>query len=371
MAGIDVFVTVEDITTKMLTYESIELHRADTLGGAYALKETEPLVADTYYYTINNSDGNLNHWYKFRFHHATGPVNSPFSNPFRVDGVTRLRGRQAALAKYGAGIVIANTGTVATKITTSDYRFKTPLFRTDRGKGSWVLVATGNRVGDMRIVKSSDPTAGDLDVSPDFSGALADGDEVEWHTLADPTVWNDALNRGMVRYSYMDRVPLQGVSGQEEYDLSMIPWLIDPEQIHDVRHYPVSTVDIDKPYGIGGKWWRPRWDRERIILQVHPATTDVLYLECTRPMPPLYTDDSAAPPVCAEELVAALAYDEVLAWLSRPTNGTSEERESWRKQRRAHLPELRRLLYKHRPKPRYGPVQLPYPPVSPSRFKAR
>lgn len=371
MAGIDIFVTVEDITAKMLTYESIELHRSATLGGSYALEETEALIAGQYHYTINDADGTLNHWYKYRFHHATGPVNSGFSNPFRVEGVTRLRGRQAALAKYSAGIVIINTGTVATKITTEDYHFKTSLFRADHGKGSWVLIATGNRAGDMRLIKSSDPTAGDLSVSPDFSGALADGDEVEWHTMADPMVWNNAFNRGMARYFYLDRVPIVGVSGQEEYDLSSLPWLIDEEQVHDVRHYPTPNLDIDRSYGVGGKWWRVRRDREQLVLVVSPATTDTLYLEATRPMPPLYTDDAAAPPVCAEELVAALTYDEVLAWLSRPASGAAEERASWRRQRRMHLPELRRLLYEHRPKPRYGPAQLPYPPVTPSRFRAR
>lgn len=68
--GIDVFVTVEDVNTQMDTYESIEVHRSNTLTGAYSLVETETLVASTYHYTINNSDGDLNKWYKYRF---TGP----------------------------------------------------------------------------------------------------------------------------------------------------------------------------------------------------------------------------------------------------------------------------------------------------------
>lgn len=377
MAGVDVYVTVEDITTKMLTYESIELHRCATLGGNYALEETEALVAGTYYYAINDADGTLNHWYKYRFHHATGPVNSEFSNPFRVDGVTRLRTRQAALAKYGAGIVLVNTGTDSDKLTTADYRLASSFFTTDRGKGSWVYVATGTRLGDARIVSGSTPSDGELEVNPDFSGALANGDEVEWHTLADPTVWADAINRGLARYFFLDRVPIKGVANQDEYSLASVPWIISEEQVHDVRHYPLraSGADdgVDQPYGVNGKWWKIRQDRDALTLIISPtiAATEVLYLEATRPMPPLWTDASAAPPICAEELVAALAYDEVLSYLSRPANGTAEERKTWQAQRKDHLPELHRLLRKHRPRPRYSPPQLPFPPVVPQPFQAR
>ena len=377
MSGVDIFVTVEDIATKLLTYESIELHRAATKEGSYTLEETKALAANTYYYTINDTDGTLNHWYKYRFHHATGPVNSDFSNPFRVEGVTRLRARQAAIARYGAGIVLVNTGTVATQIVTSDYRVKSSLFRTDRGKGSWVYVTTGNRAGDKRIVRSSTPTSGVMAVEPNFGGALANGDEIEWNWLADPTAWDDALNRALARYYFVDRVPIVGVANQEEYSLASVPWLLSDEQIHDVRYYPsrVGGIDdgIDQPFGVNGKWWSVRQDREALTLIISPTidSSRVLYLECTRPLPPLYTDASAAPPVCAEELTAALLYDEVLAYLTRPNNGSADDRRSWAAQRKEHAPELHNLLVKHRPHPRYAPAQLPFPPVVPRPFQAR
>ena len=377
MSGVDVFCTVEDITTKLLTYESIELHRASTPAGAYSLVETKPLVAATYYYTINNADGDLNKWFKYRFHHATGPVNSDFSNPFRVEGVTRLRARQAALARYGAGVVLTNTGTVATQLVTSDYRVKSPLFRPGRGKGSWLYVTTGLRAGDKRIVDGSTPSSGIMTVEPDFSGALANGDEVEWNWLADPTAWDDALNRALARYYFVDRVPLVGVANQEEYSLASIPWLLSADHVHDVRYYPSRTsgVDdgIDRPFGVNGKWWSVRQDREALVLIISPTidSSTVLYLECTRPMPPLYTDASAAPPVCAEELVAALLYDEVLAYLINPNNGSADDLRFRATQRKEHAPELHNLLVKHRPHPRYATAQLPFPPVVPRPFQAR
>ena len=366
-------IVVEDITTQMDTYDHIQIHRATSVDGTYTDQSLdEALVALTYYYEIEDSGGDLNKWYKYRFYNDTGPVGSAFSDPFRVDGVTRLRAIQRALEDYNAGMVMESTTAGSSSIIkTLDTRHKSTAYRDGRAKGAWIYITTGDRAGQDTIIVDSDVSEGHITVNPALTGSLTSGDQLEHHWLAPRRVWDGAFNRAMARYYYIDRVPLQGVAGEEEYDLSVIPWLIDPEQVHDVRHYPASGVDVDKPYGIGGKWWRPRWDREKVVLQIHPATTDTLYLECTRPMPPLYTDASAAPLGCAEKLVVALTYDEVLAWLSRPGNGSAEDRTSWRRQRRGHLPELRRLLSKYRPKPRYGPVQLPWPPVAPRRFVAR
>ncbi|KKL22220.1 hypothetical protein LCGC14_2437610, partial [marine sediment metagenome] len=175
------------------------------------------------------------------------------------------------------------------------------------------------------------------------------------------------------RYWYVERVPLVGVADQEEYDLSVIPFLRDAEQIHDVRWYPTSGIDVDESFGVAGRWWRVREDVGVLTLQIKPAiaATQTLYLETTRPMPSLYTDASAAPPVASEELVAALAYDEVLAYLSAPGRGTLDSRNKWREARAVHASELHRLLVKHRPKPRQGSPKLPWPPVVPSPWSAR
>ena len=364
---------VEDVATQLLTYDRINVYRAPTLTGTYSSIGTVALVAGTFYYSFSDSGGDLNKWYKYSFRLGAGPPESDLSAPFRVDGVTRLRARQAALAKYGAGIVVVNTGTAAGNIVTSDYRVKTSLFRADRGKGTWLLPTTGTNQGAPRIVSATDPSTGTMTVLPAWGAAMANGDEVEWHWLADPTVWDDALNRAMPRYWYVERVPIVGVAGKEEYDLSVLPFLRDHEQVHDVRWYPTSGLDVDEPFGVNGRWWRVRQDVDKLTLVISPSigATNTLYLETSRPMQPLYTDASAAPPIAAEDLVAALVYDEVLAYLSRPGRGAADERATWRKARAAHADELHRLLVRYRPKPKRGPPQLEFPAVVPQPWSAR
>ncbi len=364
---------VEDVETQLDTFESIRVYRSATLGGTYSQITDITLVSGTFYYSFSDSGGSLNVWYKYSFFHSTGSVESDLSAPFRVDGVTRLRARQATLAKYDAGIVLVNTGADSDKITTSDHRVKTSLFRADRGKGTWLWPTTGNNQEVARIVSATDPTNGTMTVLPTWSGAFVNDDEIEWHTLADPTVWNDALNRGQARYWYVERVPIVGVANQEEYSLAGIPFLKDKEHVHDLRWYPTSGLDVDESFGVDGRWWRIREDVGVLTLQIRPSieTGKILYLETTRPMPPLYTDASAAPPNASEELVAALTYDEVLAYLSAPGRGSADDRNAWRVARAAHADELHRLLVKHRPKPRQGQVQSPWPTSVPQPYSAR
>lgn len=370
---ITIRVTVEDVNDQMDTYDVIRVYMATTLGGTYNLQDTITLVEDTYHYSWEDTDGILSNWYKYSLYNSVGPVESPLSDPFQVEGTTRLRIRQMALSRYGCGIVLVNTGTDSDKVTTSDYRFKTALYPANRGKGQWLLPTSGNNIGVPRIISESSPTDGTMTVLPAWSESFVNGDTVEWHTLANPDVWADSINRGLTRYWYVEIVPIVCVANQEEYPLASLPWLFDRRQIHDVRWYPVSTVDVGESYVGDGRWWGTKIDGDAITLTIYPvqAAGTVLYLECTRPMPALYTDDAALPNIANTELAAALAYDEVLKHLSSYGVGTIEQRASYRAARALHRPELRRLLREHRPRPRHGPVTTPWPPVAPQRFKAR
>ena len=383
MAGVDVRIVVEDVAAQLaLGYDRIDLHRANSVDGTYASVATMTLVAGTFYYTINDPAGDLNKWYKYQFDDVTGTPASDFSDPFRVDGVTRLRARQGVLNKYNCGMVITSNGGDTDTVRTVDPRVHGTTYRTGRLKGSYIRANNGTGANQYRVIKDSTQAAGEASIELGSVWAapysVVSGEEFEIHHLASPEALDNAINRAMPRYYYVDRVPLPGVANQDEYPLSGIPWLIDVDQIHDVRWYPFRTsagVDdgIDESWASNGRWWRIRKDGDNMVLRLSPTidSTVQLWLETSRPMPPLYTDTAAAPVLCQEELVVALAYDELLGYLARPGNGTVEERKTWVFERRYHAPELHRLLKKHRPKPRYGPAQLTQPSTIPKPFSSR
>src|SRR3990172_1614404 len=98
----EIEITVEDIAAKLAEgYTTIELHSAATLAGVFSLVDTATLGAGVYYYTIEDPSGSFNTWYKYRY---VGSATTGYSDPFQLDGITRLKIRQKALSTYRAGI---------------------------------------------------------------------------------------------------------------------------------------------------------------------------------------------------------------------------------------------------------------------------
>lgn len=353
---VDVRITVEDVTTQDDTYNQIQLHSATSAGGTYASVGTATLVATTFNYTITDAAGTLNTWYKYRFYHTVSAAASSFSEPFQPDGVTRLKIRQHALKTYKAGLVLlSTTGGDANSILTNDYRYKNSLYDTGWGKGGWTYPSTGSRAGESRnIIGTGTPSTGQIDVSPDMTGALASGDEFEWHWTADPDVWNECINLGLKRYFYLERVPLVGIAAYE-IPLTNYPWITSKRQITGLWWY--STTDAnEEPFQGSQRWWNIRVDYDAIYIKTDPklATTDTAYLEAVRPMPSLALDASVLPNAANLDLCAALAYDEVLLYLMQPMGGNSADRAVYEKARKDLLPKLKALINENRPKPVYA-----------------
>jgi len=371
----NIYITIEDITIQLATYTQLRLYRSGTLGGTYSEVTTETLVAGQYHYPIVDPTGSANVWYKYTLYNPTGPVESDYSNVFRPRGTTRLRIRQRALGEYRAGIpILAVAGSTTELWKTSDYRVASELFRSGKHVGSWIMptaAAVSAIEGATRyVLANSTPASGELSVEP-WSDAPQAGDEAELHWLVSPDEWNDAIIRGLGRYWYLDRIPLVGVSNQNEYDLSTFPWL-HKYNLHGVWYFPTGS-SIEQPWTGDGKWYGVRDDRGTLTLSIYPPidASTTLYLECSRPTAPLYTDDAQPPPLCDEALASALAYDEVLALLTRPSSGSSQDRRGWITERRIHAIRLNRLLVENRPRPRFTPPQFSTPPVVPAPYSAR
>lgn len=367
-----VYVTVEDVAAQIaLGYTEVQLHRATTVSGSYSEVADEDLDADVYSYELTDSSGDLTMWYKYRFSDAAAS-HSDFSNPFQLDGITRKMIRQHAIETYDAGLTLLSTsGGSSTSILTTDYRVK-GAGRDDRWKGNWILPTTGNRATETRQVTASVVSTGALTVAA-MTGALADGDELELHKLADPAVWNAAINRGCRRYHVIERVPIIGVAGQYEYSLDDLPWLQSADDIKGLWHYPEdSDQGNDEPWSGHGRWWNYRDDGGAFTLMIKPATTTTLYLEAVRSIPPLHLDGSVAHRKANLAFLASLAYDEVLAYLSRPGNGASKDRQAYREMRIEHAnQELNALLRKNRVVYRAAPPVEIVPNRVPAPFSAR
>ncbi len=358
-------ITVEDVTTQLLTYTSIQLYSATSVGGSYSLVTTLTLVDGQYYYSATDGSGNISTWYKYRFYNSTGPVSSNYSNAFQTGGVTRKLIRQMAMRDYKAGFVLnvaASGSNSSTSAVFSNYMLAASTNTTKRGVNTWLYPTSGSRIGQITKISANSGASPDvLTLTPAMDGAFATGDEVEWHWFASPEDWNDAINRGLDRYFFLDRVPLTG-AGTAELALTELPWLYSKDQITGLWNYPIAN-DIERAWGRAGRWWGARQESGYITLMTKPAlqTSDTVYLEALRPMPQIYTDDSVLPVECNIDLAAAFAYDEILNQLLNPTHTgmASVDKDQLKMAKAKHVSgNLRILKHRYGPHPRWQPQQL-------------
>lgn len=375
--SVTVRITVEDIAVKIATYTKIEVESATSAEGSYSEIGEITLVADTYDYSYLDTAGTVNTWYRYRFSDAAQAVRSDYSNPFKPSGLSRLAVRQHAINTYRAGMVFTtNSSGSITAVMTDDPLIKTTKFEDGRGKGGWLQPNAGADVGLTRYITESSPSTGSFTVNPAYS-AEVDSREVEWHWMAPPTVWNAAINRACRRYWYLDRVPIVGVADQDEYSLITLPWLLSERQVVGLWHYPsqtaIATLDGNDEPWMGGKWWKITTDMGVLKLMIKPTipATKTLFLEAIRQVQEVYSDSSLFPATVDIDCMSALAYDEVLAHLTRPGFGASGERQAWELERQKHSYELMRHLNRVKPKFRYVPQGPDAPWVVPSPVKAR
>lgn len=372
--AVNIVIQVEDVEVKLLTYTQIEIERANTVDGSYVLQTTLNLVSGTYFYLFTDSSGDLNKWYRHRFHNPSGPVNSEYSAPYQVSGATRLKIRQRAITTYRCGAVLIASGGDNNSIITTDARFANSNFAVGRGRGGWTMPTTGARIGEVgNILPTSNPATGTFEISPNMTGAIGASDEFEWHWLTSPGEWNEAINRGLQRYSFIDRVPVKGVGTVEISLTNLLPWLKTRRDIHGIWWYP-QGAELEEAFGSQGRWWEVRQDREAFYLMTWPALAvgELVYIECWRPTPEVFTDSSVLPPATDIDLAAALAYDEVLANLLRPGDaGASIDKARWTAERVQHQRRLKALARTRMPRPRYQQPQLAEPARFPAAWSAR
>lgn len=372
---IQVQVLVEDVNTKLDTYDTIRLYRASSAEGSYSLVDTETLVADEAYYTLSDASGTLASWYKYQFFHSVSLATSVYSNPLPPQAVSRKQIRQGLLKAHRAGRVFsAVTGGATTAIVpTNDYYIKSPVFSAGRGKNAYLRKSGGANSPEDRIISASSPTAGTFTVSPVLSSSPITGDEFEWHWLVAPEEIDLAINRGLTRYLFEERVPVVGVADATEYSLANMPWLTQKKQVTGLFWTPDGSV-TERPWIGGGRWWNLRQDRGALTLQLPYLQAGVeASLYTLRTADPLYTEDSVIPDGLDFDLVVAFAYDEVLTYLvGGGWSGTNMDRGAWTAARKV-LREgaLASLIEKNAPRPKYSLPMTNTPSSMPRPYTSR
>lgn len=353
MAANIVDITVEDIADKLDSYNQIQLESSTSYSGSYSLIDTIILVANTYVYQFADTSGTINTWYRWRFYNSLTTAASDYTTSFNTGGVNQLRIRQYLLENHRCGMVLlTGSGCSTTLIQTDDYRFKNTVYRDDRGKNSSIYIADGALAGTGRYVKSSSVSAGTMTVDL-MGGTPAAGVTIEWCWTALHETLNTMINKALLRYWYLDRIPIDGVVNQNEYSLDAYGWLSNPRDLMGMWYVPGGGSGIPRPWDGEGRWWNYRTDQGVLSIDFSPSIgdTDVVYLEALRQMPQLYDDTALLPANPDLELCAALAYDELLKWLCSPgQGGTSEDYKAWRIARSDLKPTLAKLLKRNTPK---------------------
>lgn len=340
-------IKLEEITTLYAAgYRRIELERSTTPDSGFANITNIDLVDETVYYSYEDSNGLVTSYYRYRLTGTAGAAPlSNYSNAFKAPGLTRLLVRQAAMRSYGGGqtmAIVAGGSTTVAKF--ADYDIDLSLYSSGRGVGSWLHPTEGNNVGQTRIVSSSDPSTGAFTVDPAWSLTPTTGAIFEWHKLAPPSDWNDAINRALERYPFVDRIPIVG-TGDEINLTELVPTIPNKSWVYGLWYRPTGFY-FDQPWGSNGRWWSVREDMTGIFLQTYPVldTDETAYLDVRRVLDPIYTDDAVLPPRTNVRLLAAIVYDEILDLLSNDNSRASAtDRVGYARRRRVHQKRLQSL----------------------------
>lgn len=367
----DIVIVVEDIEAIIAAYQVIDLERAATVDGSYSVITSLTLVEGDYTYTYTDETGQVSDWYRYRYRNTSTSDVSVYSNPWIVAGNTRKQIRQHILQEYRAGAVLlaSATGQLVTAIASDDYRIASTYYSSERGKGTWLMPTSGQREGEVTRIGAVNTSAipAVFTVSPPLSGALNEDDQVEWHWLMSPDDINQCINRACDRIYYLERVPIVG-DGENSQILDFLPWLVDRSQVTGLWFTPDGWTH-ETPFAINGQWHRIHRDGTSLVLTTVPAIAEdeTVYLEALRSPDRLYTEDSILASEVSLEYIAAVAYDEMLTYLLRPSaGGASSDKTRWMAERVMHRRgDLARIMRKHRPIVRYQRPQ----PEAPSAYR--
>lgn len=303
-----VSIYVEDITTQLLTYESIKLYSSTAATGTFTnLVATETLVAGTEEYSITDSSGDANTYYRYTFYHSTGPVESTQSEVFRPLGATLLTIMSEAARQANAGFTSTCTSTAGDSSTLVDTALRDQGVDTKFLEGIWIYRPDAAASGDMiRRVSDSGFTvaSGIMTMVRDYTNPAAASEVYHGYSYYPPHdqagigySWQRAVSDALQATWYVDYLNLgEGTTaGKKRFSLSgHIGWV----RREDVRRVLLRTTDsndiiTDVDAGRNGMYWTTIEDGPgslSVELYPPPGTSETVIVEVARQFAPLYND---------------------------------------------------------------------------------
>ena len=307
--SITVSVYCEDITTQLLSYDTIRLYSDPSTGGTFAtLVTTALLVAGQTEYDIVDTTGNANTYYRYSFYNSSTTAESQKSTVILPGGTTMLRLRVEAAQEGGLGYASVCSALGTTSLLT-DASLGDSGIDAHYLEGAWIYRPNAVAAGDkLRRVA----TSGFVDTAPTgikpsraWTNAPANAEVYQIFNLAppidapgEPYSWDRAIRGALTNIWFTDQLNL-GVgtsSGQTRYSLGAYAAYTDEASLRRVllRTTNAQGVITDTDCDKGGRYWNiiqngPR-DLSIEILPLAPLTTETVILDLNRTYEALYLD---------------------------------------------------------------------------------
>lgn len=304
---------VEDIDTKLETYDQVRLFQDTSPAGSFATQvATATLVAGQLLYTLSDDSGDANKVYVVDFHHSTLGNTSERSAPFYPAGVSLLRLRLEAARRANAGF-----DSVCSAVGTTTSLIDAVLF--DSGKdadfldGAWVYRPFAALATDRvrRVYLGGfEPSTGTLNFARVYSNAPASGEVYHVYNFYPPTdqpgagmSWDRIIRDALADVWYVDQIDLGTGTTAHQRRFNISDFVeASPSQ---VRRVLIRTTDPDGNLcDRDADTLRCFWETVQngpgdLSIDVFPAplTTESVIVEVNRRVTPFYndTDVTAAP----------------------------------------------------------------------------
>ncbi len=337
---VTVSIYCEDISTKLLTYDSFRLYRDTSPNGAFStLVSTTTLVAAQTEYEVTDAAGTSDSFYRFAYYSTVSLILSDLSNVMQPGALTMRRLRLEA-AREGGCAFAGTCSALGTTLLLKDDALLDSGVDAHFLEGSWIYRPDAAAAGDKlrRVAVSGFVTTAPVGLIPNraWTNVPASGEVYQVFNLAPPIdwpgqafSWDRAIRTALTNLWFIDQISL-GVGttlGKVRFDLSPYAAYVRRNDVRRVWYRStdsngiITDVDVDR----NGRYWEPVENGDfGLSIDVYPAplTTETVILEVNRTYEELYIDtDVTTGPLALAKAAVLFRFFESMNQLKDQTYG--------------------------------------------------